>query len=143
VTAIPTLLIFKNGQVVEQMVGAKSKRDLKASLDKAPLNQRKIFSPAFEPYGVKLRLETTEPIAVRRIEIILEEQSKFGSAVVVVPNGSESISVTSEASHAPRGDTYVIPAPSPECQIFRLLLSWQVIHNSDRTIEVDPPFLFA
>jgi len=29
------LLIFKNGQVVEQMVGAKSKRDLKASLDKA------------------------------------------------------------------------------------------------------------
>src|SRR6478672_7836825 len=35
VTAIPTLLIFKNGQVVEQMVGAKSKRDLKASLDKA------------------------------------------------------------------------------------------------------------
>jgi thioredoxin 1 len=35
VTAIPTLLIFKNGQVTEQMVGAKSKRDLKASLDKA------------------------------------------------------------------------------------------------------------
>ncbi|ODU23647.1 MAG: thioredoxin [Verrucomicrobia bacterium SCN 57-15] len=35
VTAIPTLLIFKNGQVMEQMVGAKSKRDLKASLDKA------------------------------------------------------------------------------------------------------------
>jgi thioredoxin 1 len=34
VTAIPTLLIFKNGQVMEQMVGAKSKRDLKASLDK-------------------------------------------------------------------------------------------------------------
>lgn len=35
VTAIPTLLLIKNGQVVEQMVGAKSKRDLKASLDKA------------------------------------------------------------------------------------------------------------
>ena len=35
VTAIPTLFIFKNGQVMEQMVGAKSKRDLKASLDKA------------------------------------------------------------------------------------------------------------
>ncbi len=35
VSAIPTLLLFKNGQVVEQMVGAKSKRDLKASLDKA------------------------------------------------------------------------------------------------------------
>ena len=32
---IPTLLIIKNGQVAEQMVGAKSKRDLKASLDKA------------------------------------------------------------------------------------------------------------
>ena len=35
ITAIPTLLVFKNGQVTEQMVGAKSKRDLKASLDKA------------------------------------------------------------------------------------------------------------
>lgn len=35
VTAIPTLLVFKGGQVMEQMVGAKSKRDLKASLDKA------------------------------------------------------------------------------------------------------------
>jgi thioredoxin 1 len=34
VTAIPTLLVFKNGQVMEQMVGAKSKRDLKASLDR-------------------------------------------------------------------------------------------------------------
>ena len=35
VRAIPTLLVIKNGQVTEQMVGAKSKRDLKASLDKA------------------------------------------------------------------------------------------------------------
>lgn len=35
VRAIPTLLILKNGQVIEQMVGAKSKRDLKASLDRA------------------------------------------------------------------------------------------------------------
>ena len=35
VRAIPTLLVIKNGQVIEQMVGAKSKRDLKASLDKA------------------------------------------------------------------------------------------------------------
>jgi thioredoxin 1 len=35
VTAIPTLLMIKNGQVAEQMVGAKSKRDLKASLDRA------------------------------------------------------------------------------------------------------------
>lgn len=35
VTAIPTLLVFKSGQVLEQMVGMKSKRDLKASLDKA------------------------------------------------------------------------------------------------------------
>ena len=34
-TAIPTLLIIKNGQIAEQMVGAKSKRDLKACLDKA------------------------------------------------------------------------------------------------------------
>lgn len=35
ISAIPTLLIFKNGQVIEQMVGAKSKSALKASLDKA------------------------------------------------------------------------------------------------------------
>jgi len=28
------LLIIKNGQVTEQMVGAKSKRDFKASLDR-------------------------------------------------------------------------------------------------------------
>jgi thioredoxin 1 len=35
VRAIPTLLLFKGGQVTEQMVGAKSKRDLKASFDKA------------------------------------------------------------------------------------------------------------
>lgn len=35
VSAIPTLLIIKNGQVAEQMVGAKSKRDLKASFDRA------------------------------------------------------------------------------------------------------------
>ena len=35
VRAIPTLLVIKNGQVAEQMVGAKSKRDLKASLDRA------------------------------------------------------------------------------------------------------------
>ena len=34
VRAIPTLLVIKNGQVAEQMVGAKSKRDLKASLDR-------------------------------------------------------------------------------------------------------------
>jgi len=34
VTSIPTLLIFRAGQVVEQMVGAKSKRDLKASFDR-------------------------------------------------------------------------------------------------------------
>jgi thioredoxin 1 len=32
--AIPTLLLINNGQVAEQMVGAKSKRDLKASLDR-------------------------------------------------------------------------------------------------------------
>jgi thioredoxin 1 len=34
VRAIPTLLIFKQGQVAEQIVGLKSKRDLKASLDR-------------------------------------------------------------------------------------------------------------
>ena len=34
IRAIPTLLLFNKGQVAEQMVGAKSKRDLKASLDK-------------------------------------------------------------------------------------------------------------
>src|ERR1043165_874110 len=34
VRAIPTLLMFKGGQVQEQMVGARSKRDLKASFDK-------------------------------------------------------------------------------------------------------------
>lgn len=35
VRSIPTLLIIKNGQVSEQMVGAKSKSVLKTSLDKA------------------------------------------------------------------------------------------------------------
>lgn len=35
VTAIPTLVILKNGQVLEQTRGAKSKRDLKAGLDRA------------------------------------------------------------------------------------------------------------
>ena len=34
VRAIPTLLVFKDGQVVEQIVGMRSKRDLKSSLDK-------------------------------------------------------------------------------------------------------------
>ncbi|MBI3879289.1 MAG: thioredoxin [Verrucomicrobia bacterium] len=34
IRAIPTLLLFKDGQVVEQMVGLRSKRDLKLSLDK-------------------------------------------------------------------------------------------------------------
>jgi thioredoxin len=34
VRAIPTLLMFNKGQVAEQMIGAKSKRDLKASLDR-------------------------------------------------------------------------------------------------------------
>jgi len=34
IRAIPTLLLINNGQVAEQMVGAKSKRDLKASLDR-------------------------------------------------------------------------------------------------------------
>ena len=34
VRAIPTLLVFHNGQVTDQLVGARSKRDLKASLDR-------------------------------------------------------------------------------------------------------------
>ena len=34
IRAIPTLLLLNKGQVSEQMVGAKSKRDLKASLDR-------------------------------------------------------------------------------------------------------------
>jgi thioredoxin 1 len=34
IRAIPTLLVFKDGQVAEQIVGLRSKRDLKASLDK-------------------------------------------------------------------------------------------------------------
>jgi thioredoxin 1 len=35
IRSIPTLLVIKNGAVAEQMIGAKSKRDLKASLDRA------------------------------------------------------------------------------------------------------------
>ena len=34
VRAIPTLLLFSKGQVTEQMVGLRSKRDLKASFDR-------------------------------------------------------------------------------------------------------------
>src|SRR5208283_1758141 len=34
VRSIPTLLIFKNGQIVDHQVGAKSKRDLKGNLDR-------------------------------------------------------------------------------------------------------------
>ncbi|MEI6394824.1 MAG: thioredoxin [Verrucomicrobiota bacterium] len=34
VRAIPTLLLFNQGQVVDQMVGLRSKRDLKASFDR-------------------------------------------------------------------------------------------------------------
>jgi thioredoxin 1 len=35
IRAIPTLLVFKDGQVIEQIVGMRSKRDLKSSLDRA------------------------------------------------------------------------------------------------------------
>jgi thioredoxin 1 len=35
IRSIPTLLVIKHGAVAEQMIGAKSKRDLKASLDRA------------------------------------------------------------------------------------------------------------
>ena len=34
VTGIPTLLIFKNGQVVEQLVGYRSKDDIQKALDR-------------------------------------------------------------------------------------------------------------
>ena len=34
VRAIPTLLVFQNGQVADQIVGARSKRNFKASLDR-------------------------------------------------------------------------------------------------------------
>ena len=34
VRAIPTLLLFNKGQVADQIVGARSKRDLKASFDR-------------------------------------------------------------------------------------------------------------
>ena len=33
ITAIPTIILFKNGQVVNKMTGVKPKRDLKAVLD--------------------------------------------------------------------------------------------------------------
>ena len=35
IRAIPTLLLFKGGQVVDQIVGLRSKKDFKAKLDKA------------------------------------------------------------------------------------------------------------
>ena len=34
VRAVPTLLLFKQGQVADQIVGLRSKRDLKASFDR-------------------------------------------------------------------------------------------------------------
>lgn len=34
IRAIPTLLLFNKGQVADQIVGARSKRDLKASFDR-------------------------------------------------------------------------------------------------------------
>jgi thioredoxin 1 len=34
IRAIPTLLIFKDGQVADQIVGLRSKRDLKSNLDR-------------------------------------------------------------------------------------------------------------
>ncbi len=35
IRAVPTLLLFKSGEVRDQFVGLKSKRDLKAALDQA------------------------------------------------------------------------------------------------------------
>jgi thioredoxin 1 len=34
IRAVPTLLLFKNGEVADQIVGLRSKRDLKANLDR-------------------------------------------------------------------------------------------------------------
>ena len=34
IRAVPTLLIFKDGEVADQIIGLKSKRDLKANLDR-------------------------------------------------------------------------------------------------------------
>lgn len=34
IRAIPTLLVFKNGEVADQIVGLRSKRDLKTNLDR-------------------------------------------------------------------------------------------------------------
>ncbi|MBM3833785.1 MAG: thioredoxin [Verrucomicrobia bacterium] len=34
IRAIPTLLLFKNGEVANQIVGLRSKRDLKANIDR-------------------------------------------------------------------------------------------------------------
>ena len=33
ITAIPTILLFKNGQAVNKMIGVKSKKDLKSAID--------------------------------------------------------------------------------------------------------------
>ncbi|MEK6730232.1 MAG: thioredoxin [Planctomycetota bacterium] len=33
ITAIPTIILFKNGQAVNKMVGVKSKKDLKGAID--------------------------------------------------------------------------------------------------------------
>lgn len=35
ITSIPTLMVFKNGQVVDQFIGARSKDDLKRALESA------------------------------------------------------------------------------------------------------------
>ena len=34
IRAVPTLLLFNKGEIIEQMVGGKSRRDFKASLDR-------------------------------------------------------------------------------------------------------------
>ena len=38
INSVPTLLFFKNGQVVNQFVGARPKRDFKAALDSVAAN---------------------------------------------------------------------------------------------------------
>jgi thioredoxin-like negative regulator of GroEL len=39
IDAIPTLLLFKDGKVVDRVVGLRGKQDLKATLDKVLANR--------------------------------------------------------------------------------------------------------
>jgi len=49
ISAIPALMIFKDGKVVEQFVGVRSKSELKAALDKAVVAGTASQTPASSP----------------------------------------------------------------------------------------------